>query len=264
MRLKDVECALSGLVRRFEKPKVELEQYPTSAHLASRIAFEAQSRFDDLREREVGDFGCGTGMLTCAAALMGATRVVGIDLDDDALDVARENVRALELEDAVRLRRQDLSATDREGDRFDTVLMNPPFGTRVKGIDMIFLVRAIRSCSRAVYSLHKTSTRVHVQKTAAKAGALGTVIATLRFDIPKMYVFHKEESVDVEVDLWRIVPNQDKDAIDRALEATARDLRIRRKAQEARRRDRGRGSSGTRGARDAANRSKRRNKGRRR
>ena len=33
--------------------------------------------------------------------------------------------------------------------------MNPPFGTRAKGVDMKFLRLAIASCTTAVYSLHK-------------------------------------------------------------------------------------------------------------
>ncbi|CAN0900116.1 rRNA N6-adenosine-methyltransferase METTL5 [Linum grandiflorum] len=41
----------------------------------------------------------------------------------------------------------------------DTVVMNPPFGTRKKGADMDFLSAALKIASQAVYSLHKTSTR---------------------------------------------------------------------------------------------------------
>lgn len=41
----------------------------------------------------------------------------------------------------------------------DTVVMNPPFGTRKKGADMEFLSAAMKVASQAVYSLHKTSTR---------------------------------------------------------------------------------------------------------
>ena len=33
--------------------------------------------------------------------------------------------------------------------------MNPPFGTRCKGIDMLFLMAGLRLARRAVYSMHK-------------------------------------------------------------------------------------------------------------
>lgn len=41
---------------------------------------------------------------------------------------------------------------------FDTVIMNPPFGTRNTGIDSQFVSIAMRHAT-TVYSLHKTSTR---------------------------------------------------------------------------------------------------------
>jgi hypothetical protein len=44
--------------------------------------------------------------------------------------------------------------------------MNPPFGTRKKGADMGFLRAALHVAKRAVYSLHKTSTRAHIEKHA--------------------------------------------------------------------------------------------------
>jgi hypothetical protein len=38
---------------------------------------------------------------------------------------------------------------------FDTVLMNPPFGTRCRGMDMLFLYTGLCLARRAVYSMHK-------------------------------------------------------------------------------------------------------------
>lgn len=43
---------------------------------------------------------------------------------------------------------------------FDTVIMNPPFGTKKNaGVDIQFLKAAITLARKVVYSLHKTSTR---------------------------------------------------------------------------------------------------------
>ena len=86
----------------------------------------------------------------------------------------------------------------------DTVISNPPFGTREKGIDMVFLHTACSVATTAVYSLHKTSTRDHIAKTVQSWGHKPEVVAQLRFDIPAMYAFHKKASKDVEVDLWRV------------------------------------------------------------
>jgi predicted RNA methylase len=50
----------------------------------------------------------------------------------------------------------------------DTVIMNPPFGTKQKGADMEFLRAACRLARTSVYSLHKSSTRAHIQKVALR------------------------------------------------------------------------------------------------
>ena len=91
---------------------------------------------------------------------------------------------------------------------FDTVLMNPPFGTKPgnKGIDMIFLETGLKlvKVGGAVYSMHKSSTREHIQKKAIGWGSSMNVLAQMKFDIGNMYKFHKKKSVDIEVDLIRL------------------------------------------------------------
>lgn len=46
------------------------------------------------------------------------------------------------------------------GNAFDTIVTNPPFGTKNNcGIDMLFVQTGISMASGAVYSFHKSSTR---------------------------------------------------------------------------------------------------------
>ena len=70
---------------------------------------------------------------------------------------------------------------------FDTVLMNPPFGTKPgnKGIDMIFLETGLKlvKVGGIVYSMHKSSTREHIQKKAIGWGCSINVLAQMKFDI---------------------------------------------------------------------------------
>ena len=99
----------------------------------------------------------------------------------------------------------------------DTVLTNPPFGTKHNaGIDISFLKTAIRLASKAVYSFHKSSTRNYLMKTVQGWGYDVEVIAQMKFDIPKMYKFHKLDEVDVDVDLIRVslVKKDDDDYVD--------------------------------------------------
>jgi hypothetical protein len=48
----------------------------------------------------------------------------------------------------------------------------------------------------------------HIVKQGQRWGVDTEVIAQLRFDIPKMYKFHKKKEVDVEVDLVRFAHRQ--------------------------------------------------------
>lgn len=68
-------------LRPFDKPKVELEQYPTSASIAARVLSVCEDQFGDVRHKVVVDMGCGAGMLTAAAAVLEADQVIGIDID---------------------------------------------------------------------------------------------------------------------------------------------------------------------------------------
>lgn len=203
MRLWEVEAAL-GEIAAFDPTtaKVELEQYPTSPHLAAHVVHSAATSFDDVVDKCVVDLGCGTGMLSAACALLGARFVVGVDVDADALAIARRNLCDF---DAIDLVQGDVETLPLAAKSFETCVMNPPFGTRHKGIDTEFIRRAIQLSTVAVYSLHKSSTRDYLLAHAGEWGARGgaSVVAELRFDIPRVYSFHTRASADIAVDLVR-------------------------------------------------------------
>ena len=83
-------------MRPFEDPKVELEQYPTAAHIASRMLMAIESDFGELEGRAVCDLGCGAGVLSIGAAVLGAGSVLAVDVDADALRIAQKNVAEFE------------------------------------------------------------------------------------------------------------------------------------------------------------------------
>ncbi|PRQ46646.1 putative methyltransferase small domain, S-adenosyl-L-methionine-dependent methyltransferase [Rosa chinensis] len=205
MKLKQLESLLGGL-QQFSNPKVELEQYPTGPHIASRMLYTAENSFGDVCDKVVADFGCGCGTLGVAAGLLGAEHVIGIDVDPESLELASLNAEELELDiDYVQCNIKNLGW---RAEVVDTIVMNPPFGTRKKGADMDFLSVALKVASQAVYSLHKTSTRDHVKRAALQQfnASSAEVICELRYDLPQTYKFHKKREVDIAVDLWRFVP----------------------------------------------------------
>ncbi|XP_069129327.1 rRNA N6-adenosine-methyltransferase METTL5-like [Argopecten irradians] len=224
LRLKELESYLED-VETFDKPKILLEQYPTTPHIAARVLHTIHTNYDDIHNKTVADLGCGCGVLGIGAKMLGAGHVLGIDIDEDALDVCYRNVNDFELEvDLVQLdvtkigesvkqstpdHDETASNSSSRGScikekSFDTVIMNPPFGTKKNhGIDMLFVQTGLFLAKGAVYSLHKTSTRTHIEKKAKDFGVKMEVLAELRFNLENTYKCHKQKSVDIEVDLIR-------------------------------------------------------------
>lgn len=207
MKLRVLEEYLQDL-DGFEKPKVHLEQYATSAHVAARMLHTAESCFGDIEGKMVADLGTGCGTLAIGAAMLGAGISVGFEIDNDALEIAKRNIECCEV--GVEMVRCDVEAGIGESwqGKFDTVLINPPFGTKNnKGADVVFVQEGLRVATGAVYSLHKTSTRQHMLSKAKQWGVQAQVIAELRFDLPATYRFHKKHSLDIEVDFIRFSHN---------------------------------------------------------
>jgi len=197
-------------LKPFAKPKIQLEQYPTSPWIAARVMTMCEDA-GDISERVVCDLGCGAGMLSCAAAILEADQVIGVDIDPDALVTARENFDTFEgIGAAVELLEADVAqAADalRLAGRWrvDTVVTNPPFGTRCKGADVAFVRAGFELApGGVVYSLHKSSTREHLAKVGAGLGSVGCEpLIQMKYDLSASYKFHKEKSKDIDVDLWR-------------------------------------------------------------
>eukprot|EP01128_Nolandella_sp_AFSM9_P006405 TRINITY_DN3287_c0_g1_i2.p1 TRINITY_DN3287_c0_g1~~TRINITY_DN3287_c0_g1_i2.p1 ORF type:complete len:324 (-),score=80.41 TRINITY_DN3287_c0_g1_i2:14-844(-) len=86
------------------------------------------------------------------------------------------------------------------------VVMNPPFGTKVRGIDMEFLEIACSIATTAVYSLHKTSTVQGIMRRAKKWNVTGEVVAEMRWQLPNTMKYHKRRVQDIAVSLLRFDP----------------------------------------------------------
>ena len=180
-------------------PKVALEQYSVPADLAAEILFRACYEFGDIEGKTVIDLGAGTGRLALGASMLGAEYAIGAELDRLALEVGARNCKRLGL-------RVDWVLTEIETLRgtVDTVVMNPPFGTRSPHADTQFLQTALR-IGKVVYSIHKTSTRKHLERWFVEHNSKANVILSTDMEIPHQFSFHKKRKRYVEVDVFRTV-----------------------------------------------------------
>ncbi len=191
-------------ITRTGEYEVSLEQYPTPSKIASAILFAAQMEHGDITGKTVVDLGCGDGIFALGAALLGAERVIGIDVESKALKASQKNSRMLGTEDTVDWVLGDVSSLQLHC-LVDTVVSNPPFGVKRRGADLRFLRKAI-SIADVTYSIHLAGTknRTFLEEKVERLGAKVTQIETFQFPIGKLFDYHRKHKHMIDVDLYRI------------------------------------------------------------
>ncbi|ELZ26435.1 methyltransferase [Halogeometricum pallidum JCM 14848] len=198
-----LETQLS-VVAGFENPRVELEQYPTPPGLAAHVVHVADLN-GDVEGKTVVDLGTGTGMLALGAALRGPARVVGVDVDAEALDTARENRVRVGTTTPIHWVRGDATRASLCVDEPATVLMNPPFGAQRgrEHVDRAFLETASRLADVS-YSVHNDGSQEFVEAFAADEGGEVTHAFRATFSLDKQFDFHDAETTDIDTEVYRI------------------------------------------------------------
>lgn len=213
MKLKNLEQELQNNIEPFSNPKVELEQYSSNYIVASRLMWIAETQYNDISGKSVLDLGCGAGMLTAAALLLNPINVLAVDIDIDAINDCVANIDSLfDYPPPLDIIHADvLSLPHLYKGFFQTIILNPPFGTKCNaGIDIKFLEVAFSmgTSGSSIYSMHKTSTSSYIiSKTSRgewKDKILDVkVVDHFKFPIENQFKFHKKAKTTVDVSLFR-------------------------------------------------------------
>jgi len=195
MKRKQLEMMLQRL-RPLDEPSPELEQYPTPAHVAADVLWEAFSA-GDISGKAVADLGCGNGVFCIGAKALGAERAVGVDADSRAVAVARENARSCSADVEI-----VLGDVEGFGGVFDTVVQNPPFGAQKRHADRPFIRKALELAPVA-YSMHNEATQEFVVHMVDSLGGEARPVKRYKFEIPYAFEFHSETVETVSVVLLR-------------------------------------------------------------
>lgn len=201
---KWLESYLQDL-KTFDGPTVGLEQYQTPPHIAAHVLWAIDTHYGGISGKTVLDLGCGCGVLGIGCAHLGAKRVVGVDIDQHALDIALENVTELNLPGEVisfiHKDIRELTKADLGQLKFNIAIMNPPFGTRDQvGIDAIFVEKALLLAD-TVFSMHKSQTRKFWLEKQAEWNMKAEPLLQIQFNLDHTYKFHKEATHNIDVDL---------------------------------------------------------------
>ena len=187
-----------GKLKILQTPQLRLEQYPVSAKVAAELLHMAGFEHHDLQGKTI-DLGTGTGRLAIGAATMGSKQVTGVDIDERSITLARENAIAagVRVEWVVSDIKEVVGA-------YDTVIMNPPYGTRSPHVDVQFLERAFE-LAPVSYSIHKSSTREFLRRVIERKNRRTDAVRSMSLDIPHLFPFHQKKWEKVDVDLYRIM-----------------------------------------------------------
>ena len=179
----------------FKDPDPKLEQYATPVDITLEIIKKANSR-GHLSGRVV-DLGCGTGRLAIGAAILGAN-VTGVEIDKKALSLAIQYSKENNLDI-----KWNHGAIENIDEKFDTVLMNPPFGAQRPGSDRIFLEKAIEIADH-IWTIHMAVTRDFVEKFIGKHSAKIESRYEFDFTIPRSMPFHTRDIANQKAILYHI------------------------------------------------------------
>jgi putative methylase len=200
MKLKHLEMALQQL-SGFSHPRAAREQYQTPAPLAARLLFHALMK-GDIEGKNICDLGCGTGMLAIGAALLGAGRVQGVDIDRNAIEVARANAALLdvEVEFIIADVRDELLLTDLCCT--DTVIMNPPFGAQKAHADRPFIDLAL-TLAPVTYSIFNAGSAQFIETYITERAEIDERVGGV-FPIKRTFSFHTRDIQDIGVEIVRL------------------------------------------------------------
>lgn len=208
----------------FKDPKVMKEQYPTDSEVAASMLWDAYT-LGDIEGRVIVDLGCGTGILGIGAMLLGANKVSFIDTDKEVLNIAKSNISKIleDFRDARKSKIFDILKVESESLRYtrlmskaefickdiqevnvnvEVVLENPPFGTKVKHSDRMFLEKALETAP-IVYSFHKSESKSFLEKFATQKGAKITHIWDFKFPLKASFDFHRRQIHRINVSCFR-------------------------------------------------------------
>lgn len=196
MSLKHLARFLMKL-KDFDNPIIELEQYTTPGDVAAELLWSANMK-GLVKNKEILDLGAGTGILGIGALLLGAKKVIFLETDTSAIKILKENLTFVENHyeiGAYEISQRDVSSAK---NFFDLVIMNPPFGTKTKRADFVFLTKAF-SLSNNILTIHKSSTKQFILKTISENKFLIEDIFDFKYPLKKTFEHHNKLVRFIEV-----------------------------------------------------------------
>lgn len=143
--------------------------FGTGHHPTTRMCLQ---QIDDIVRPgdDMLDVGCGSGVLSIAAARLGAMHVFGLEIDSVAVNVAKQNVRRNRVEHTVRIAQGSLPHTDAQHAAYDIAVAN--ISAKVVSEIADHLAGCVKSGGRVIASGILLANKQSVIDALTDAGAL--------------------------------------------------------------------------------------------
>ncbi len=191
---KELEMILEK-IPRYPRPKKYLEQYETPSSIVAHILWIAFMN-GDLDNSVVIELGCGMARFSIGALILGASKAICVDVDEDIVEYARRILSREFKKLSSRLLFLVADVADLQVNGVDVVIMNPPFGVvkRNRGLDLLFLRKALLIGS-SIYTIHKYSDGLNriVGELVDNLGYNIIHRELLDFPIPMMFTMHRRK-----------------------------------------------------------------------
>ena len=203
MRVRRLAMLLSGLAPN-PSDSVELEQYATEGDLAARWLADIVA-FGDLTEGcTVADLGAGNGVLGLGSLEMGSGRVILVEADQAACDVAKSNAESMGFADSVEVICATLGSEQIDLGPADLVISNPPWGRQTPRADRPFL-EAMFAAAAPAHLMHSAGA-THIQPLFEDAGWSAERYGEVDFALPAAYSHHSRQRGRTRAAFWRLAP----------------------------------------------------------
>lgn len=189
-------------LKQFTTTKVRLEQYTTDSQIAADILTKANI-LGDFADKTVVDLGAGTGILGIGTLLQGAKQAIFVDVDNEALKIANENYQTIKKEHPIGNAQFINKNITEFCQKADTVVMNPPFGTKTEHADKQFLQTAFKTAP-VIYSIHKTTTHKFIQAITQDNNYKITHSWDYEYPLKNTMKHHTKKTQKIQVTAYRL------------------------------------------------------------
>ena len=185
-------------LKGFDKGEVRAEQYLCDSEIGAFVLYQAFYS-GKVSVRTIADLGCGTGILGIGALILGAKKVYFVDSDENSLKIAKSNLEYAKSEGLIDGEAKFICSDVEEfNEKVDTVIMNPPFGVKVRHADRIFLGKAME-IANSIYSFHKSESDKFVRAFGKDNGFEVRGVFDFDWPLKATMVFHRRRIKKIKV-----------------------------------------------------------------